>query len=160
MTDKELRRLNRRELLELLVAQSREIDRLRAQLDTAEQRLADRQLQINQAGSIAEASLQINQVFEAAQRAAEQYLENVRSLSARQEQLCRQQEQETAQKTSAMLAEAEQRCRALEAATAKNCAAMIREANQAFTKARGTMKAAGEPADTPPASCAPAPEGC
>lgn len=47
-------------------------------------------IKINQAGSIAEASLQLNQVFEAAQQAAEQYLENIRSLSGRQEQVCQQ----------------------------------------------------------------------
>ena len=90
MTDKELRKLNRSALLEMLVEQSRENDRLRAQVDELQRLLSDRQLKINQAGSIAEASLQLNQVFEAAQQAAEQYLENIRSLSGRQEQVCQQ----------------------------------------------------------------------
>ena len=85
MTDKELRKLNRSALLEMLVEQSRENDRLRAQVDELQRLLSDRQ-----AGSIAEASLQLNQVFEAAQQAAEQYLENIRSLSGRQEQVCQQ----------------------------------------------------------------------
>lgn len=67
MTDKELRKLNRSALLEMLVEQSRENDRLRAQVDELQRLLSDRQLKINQAGSIAEASLQLNQVFEAAQ---------------------------------------------------------------------------------------------
>ena len=70
MTDKELRKLNRSALLEMLVEQSRENDRLRAQVDELQRLLSDRQLKINQAGSIAEASLQLNQVFEAAQQAA------------------------------------------------------------------------------------------
>lgn len=65
MTDKELRKLNRSALLEMLVEQSRENDRLRAQVDELQRLLSDRQLKINQAGSIAEASLQLNQVFEA-----------------------------------------------------------------------------------------------
>lgn len=73
MTDKELRKLNRSALLEMLVEQSRENDRLRAQVDELQRLLSDRQLKINQAGSIAEASLQLNQVFEAAQQAAENY---------------------------------------------------------------------------------------
>ena len=84
MTDKELRRMSRRELLELLVALSRENDSLKAQLAQAEQRLNERQLLLAQAGSIAEAALQINQVFSAAQQAADQYLESVRALGARQ----------------------------------------------------------------------------
>ena len=90
MTDKELRTLYRTALLEMLGEQSRENDRLRAQVDELQRLLSDRQLKINQAGSIAEASLQLNQVFEAAQQAAEQYLENIRSLSGRQEQVCQQ----------------------------------------------------------------------
>ena len=68
MTDKELRKLNRSALLEMLVEQSRENDRLRAQVDELQRLLSDRQLKINQAGSIAEASLQLNQVFEAASK--------------------------------------------------------------------------------------------
>ena len=133
MTDKELRRMGRRELLELLVAQSRENDRLREQLERADRLLNDRRLQIEQAGSIAEAALQVNQVFTAAQRAADQYLENIRALSARQEEICRQREEESSRKAEAMLAEAERRCQALEAKTAENCAGMIRQAQQTFT---------------------------
>lgn len=40
--------------------------------------------------------MQINQVFKSAQAAAEQYLENIRALSGRQEQICRQLEEESA----------------------------------------------------------------
>lgn len=96
MTDKELRKLSRSVLLEMLLEQGRENDRLRAQVEQLQRQLSDRQLKIDQAGSIAEASLQINQVFEAVQVAAEQYLENIRTLSGRQEQICRQREEESA----------------------------------------------------------------
>lgn len=44
MTDKELRKLNRSALLEMLVEQSRENDRLRAQVDELQRLLSDRQL--------------------------------------------------------------------------------------------------------------------
>ena len=96
MTDKELRKLSRSVLLEMLLEQGRENDRLRAQVEQLQRQLSDRQLKIDQAGSIAEASLQINQVFEAVQVAAEQYLENIRTLSGRQEQICRQRGEESA----------------------------------------------------------------
>ena len=96
MTDKELRKLSRSVLLEMLLEQGRENDRLRAQVEQLQRQLSDRQLKIDQAGSIAEAPLQINQVFEAVQVAAEQYLENIRTLSGRQEQICRQREEESA----------------------------------------------------------------
>lgn len=81
MTDRELRKLNRTELLELLLEKSRENERLRTQLEEAKEQLADRAIQLANAGSIAEAALELNGVFEAADRAASQYLENVRRIT-------------------------------------------------------------------------------
>lgn len=78
MTEKELRRLSRVELLEMLLEQSRELERVKKQLDQANARLEDRRILLEESGSIAEAALKLNGVFEAAQRAADQYLENVR----------------------------------------------------------------------------------
>ena len=78
MTDKELRRLTRADLLEMLAAQGREKRRLEEELAEARERLADRGIQIKEAGSIAEAALRLSGVFEAAQAAADQYLENVK----------------------------------------------------------------------------------
>lgn len=79
MTDRELRRLSRLDLLEVLVTQSKEIDRLKAEIEELNQRLEDRDIVMSNSGSIAEASLRINNVFEAAQRAADQYVSSVRS---------------------------------------------------------------------------------
>ena len=70
MTEKELKKLHRSDLLELLIAQEKENEQLRSQIAQLEARLADRTIAIDQAGSIAEASLQINGVFQAAQNAA------------------------------------------------------------------------------------------
>lgn len=81
MTEQELRKLNRLELLELLLEEVRENERLRAQLAEANRKLQDRQIQSERAGSIAQAALQLNGVFEAAQKAAAQYVENVRRLA-------------------------------------------------------------------------------
>lgn len=84
MTDKEVRKLKRAELLEILVQQKKEIVRLEKQLKEAEEKLQSRDIIIQQAGSIAEASLRLNHIFEDAQNAANQYLENVRRLTAQQ----------------------------------------------------------------------------
>ncbi len=81
MTDKELRRLSRAELLEMLLAQVEENERLKARLEEAERALEDRRLSVSRAGSLAEASLQLNDVFAAADRAARQYVENVQRLA-------------------------------------------------------------------------------
>lgn len=106
MTDRELKKLSRADLLELLVEQLKENDQLRAQLEAAEKRLAQRKIELEKAGSIAEASLQLNGVFEAAQAACAQYVENIEQLSARQEQICAQMERETREKCDRMLADA------------------------------------------------------
>lgn len=77
MTDRELRKLKRAELLEMMIAQNKEIELLREKLMRAEEKLKEREIRIGKAGSIAEAALQLNHIFEDAQRAADQYLENV-----------------------------------------------------------------------------------
>ena len=78
MTEKELRRLSRTDLLEMLLEQSKEVQRLQQELEETKQKLEDRRLMEQEAGSVAEAALRINKVFEAAQQAADQYLENIR----------------------------------------------------------------------------------
>ena len=103
MTDKELKRLSRLELLELLVAQGREMDQLQRQLDEATAVLEDRRIKQENVGSIAEAALSLNGVFESAQKAAEQYLHNARLI-----------EQETRQRCEELLAATQARCAELE----------------------------------------------
>ena len=85
MTDKELRRLSRRELLQMLLEQTSEVERLQAELDKTRAELNDRAIMLESCGNIAEASLKINRVFEAAQQAAEQYLINVRRIDTGQQ---------------------------------------------------------------------------
>lgn len=114
MTDNDLKKLNRAELLELLVEQSKKIDQLQAQLDEANRKLADRQIEIDKAGSIAEASLRLSGVFQAAEEAAAQYLENIQRLSGEQEKVCARMEEESKKKARALLLTTEERCRARE----------------------------------------------
>ena len=79
MTDKELRHLNRSELLQMLITQGEENRRLKEELEEANKKLNERQLVMENAGSIAEASLQLSGVFEAAEKAARQYLDSVKN---------------------------------------------------------------------------------
>lgn len=84
MTEKELLSLKKSELLEIMLAQSREIDSLRAQLAEANARLEERRIAIEESGSIAEASLKLTKVFEEAQKAADLYVENVKRKERRE----------------------------------------------------------------------------
>lgn len=78
MTDKELKHLSRAELLEMLLAQMEENEKLKRRLQDAEADLDNRRIAISEAGTMAEAALRLNGVFEAADLAAKQYLENIR----------------------------------------------------------------------------------
>ena len=82
MTDRQLKKLNRNELLELMLEQSKEIDRLQAELDETKAALAERNLKIATCGSIAEAAAEVNSLFRSAQRAADMYLLNVQRICA------------------------------------------------------------------------------
>lgn len=126
--DQDLKKLNRRELLELLLKQGTEIQTLQGKLRKAESALADRQLRIDQAGSIAEASLQLSGIFEAAQAACRQYTENIEQLSSRQEELCGRMERESRERAAAIVAEAEERSAILERDTQQRCQAMLEKA--------------------------------
>ena len=136
MTERELRRLSRSDLLELLLAQRRENEQLRCILDQTQAQLADRTVQINNAGSIAEASLQLSGIFNAAQDSCQYYLENIKLLSERQNQICQQMEQETQEKCDRMVAEAElksQQCW-------ENCSAKIKQLVDSFEGLQQVME--------------------
>ena len=109
MTERELRRLSRSDLLELLLIQRKENEKLRALLDQAEARLADRKIQIDKAGSLAEASHQLSGIFNAAQESCQYYLDNIQQLSERQNIVCQQMEAETKARCDRMVEEAERK---------------------------------------------------
>ena len=84
MTEKELLKLNKSEMLEIMLAQSREIDSLREQLAEAKAELEDRRITIEKDGTLAEAYLQLTRIFEEAQKAADLYLDNVKRTAGEQ----------------------------------------------------------------------------
>ena len=107
MTDKEIKQMSRSELLELLIAQMEENEILRNRLEKVEAELQSRQISLDKAGSIAEAALLLNGVFQSAEEAARQYLENIRNLSEKQEEVCRQLEEQAQENANAIMEEAE-----------------------------------------------------
>ena len=78
MTDKELKRLRRTELLELFLAQSKQVESLENKVAQLEKELHDRRIVMEETGSIAEAALKLNKVFEQAQQAADDYVQSVK----------------------------------------------------------------------------------
>ena len=103
---------------------------LREELEQAKKSLEKREIALNEAGSIAVAALQINGVFEAAQAASQQYIENIRSLSDRQAAICAQRDMDNRVEVERKLKEAEEKCAAMEYASKRKCEAMEQEAKQ------------------------------
>lgn len=106
MTDKDLKRLSRSDLLEMLLDLSKENDALRKENQQLHQQLEDRTIAIENCGTLAEAALQINGVFQTAHAACEQYMQNIRERSNSMEQFCSQMEMETQRRCEAMIEEA------------------------------------------------------
>ena len=107
MTDKELKRMSRAELLQMLITQVEENQSLQARLEAAETQLKDRSLAVSETGTLAEAALSLNGVFQAADAAAQQYLDNIRQMQERQELLYQEAEDEAKRNADAIVAEAD-----------------------------------------------------
>ena len=78
MTGKELKKLSRTELLQMLLYQVEENEQLRNRLEEAETRLRERAIVMEHSGSMAEAAMRLSGVFDQAQQAADDYLESIR----------------------------------------------------------------------------------
>lgn len=108
MTDKELRRLSRRDLLEMLLSQTEENEALRKKLARAEAKLQERTIVMEKAGSLAEAALSLSGVFQAADEAAQQYVDSLRKINEEQDAFCRQVREKAQQDANRIRQEADQ----------------------------------------------------
>lgn len=88
MTERELKKLSRSDLLELLLVQTKENELLKKKLEETEKALEERQLRLVRVGTLAEAMVEVNHVMEAAQAAADQYLENIAVMEAEAKARC------------------------------------------------------------------------
>lgn len=75
---KELKKLSRGELLNLLLEVTEENEKLREENMKLREECDNKLVLMNNAGSIAEASLKLTKVFEEAQKAANIYLDSVK----------------------------------------------------------------------------------
>lgn len=137
LTNKELKRLKRRDLLELLLEQSKEKDALTRQLEEKDKmieelqvKLENKDIDIQEAGTIAEASFKLNGVLEAAEKAAKQYLDNLRQLSEKEEYLYTVKEKEVEERCKDVLSKTTQQCEEYLKMTELKCQQREREAEE------------------------------
>ena len=78
MTDKEFKRLSRSRLIEIIYQLQLKQEELTADNEKLSKELADKRLRVSKAGNIAEAALEIHNVMQSAQDAADHYLEEIK----------------------------------------------------------------------------------
>lgn len=110
MTEKELQKYRRAELIARLLELERENEQLDEENERLYEELMRRDGEGERAGSLAEASQQIGYVMNAAQDAADNYFDSV-------ERLCREREE----KSRELVAEAKKRCLDMARKTAMLC---------------------------------------
>lgn len=128
MTNKELSKLRRTELLEILIAQGKEQERLQQELTAAQEAVKARELAIGESGSIAEASLRLNDVVGAAQRAADLYTENVKRVMDQQQQESDRVLADAQSRSAQLLADADKRVRSMLDAANEQVARILQNA--------------------------------
>ena len=106
MTDKEFKRLNRSQLIEIIYQFQIKVEELTQENQSLKAALEDKRLRITQAGNIAEAALAVNNVMQAAQDAAQQYLDEIRALYAETDEACQNMRKHAAVEADAIRAQA------------------------------------------------------
>ena len=80
MISKELKKLNRRELVDVIYQLKKNEEQLREQIASLEEQLQDRRIKLSVAGSIAEVATDITGIFSVAQATADLYLREIASM--------------------------------------------------------------------------------
>ena len=106
MTDKEFKRLSRPQLIDIIYQLQIEERKLTEENAKLKEELADKRIRLHQTGNIAEASLAIHNVMEAAQNAAEQYLTEIRIMRAETEEQCQRLLEKAQNEADAIIAHA------------------------------------------------------
>ena len=106
MAKNDLKRMNRVQLTELLLAERHRISELEDEVAALNAKLEEREIKIENAGSIAEASLSLNGVFESTEAACRQYIENVERLCSDREKSSRIREESSKKESGEIIEKA------------------------------------------------------
>lgn len=132
MTEKEVRRLNRSDLIEIIYELQKQNKENSERIRSLEQELEDRSLKLSKAGSIAEAAIQVNNVLESAQAAADQYLSSIRTANASVEKKLEKTQRQCDEMVRRAQSEADRLLTAAKEQAAKTVADADRQAAEAW----------------------------
>lgn len=103
MNGKELKRLSRSELIEIIYQLKKNEQELQEKLASMQQEIEDKRIRLSNAGSIADAATSVTGMFDAAQRAADIYLKEIVAMKEDAEKECSQMIAQATQKVEAVL---------------------------------------------------------
>ena len=139
MTDKEFKRLSRSQLIDIIYQLQLKQEELTEDNEKLARALADKRFRIQKAGNLAEASLEIHNVMQTAQDAAEHYLEEIKQMVNDEKQRILKKAND---KAAAILANAQQEAAAILAKAhqeAEAISAQAKKENPAGTPAGKTI---------------------
>ncbi len=129
--------MSRAELLDLLLEAMKENEALKQRIQTLTNELSSREILISKAGSIAEASLALSGIFDAAQEAADTYLINLEKTNGASEQILQRAKSEAAQikkdaerQSAALIDAARRQAAETKAKSEKEVSEMVRQAKE------------------------------
>ena len=105
MVSKELKKLSRRELIDIIYQLKKNEQQTQEQLAALEEALQDKRIRLSVAGSIAEAATDITQVFATAQRTADLYLHEIAAMKEDAEKECAAMIEEARKQAAEILAD-------------------------------------------------------
>ena len=79
--------LSKNEMMMVMHDQEQEIERLKAKVSELQATIDNYEIKVEEAGTLAEASVQINNLFEAAQVTVETYIENMKKRAEKSEEI-------------------------------------------------------------------------
>ena len=105
MVNKELKRLSRRELVDIIYQLKKNEQELQDEIDSLKKQLDDKHLKISNAGSIADAAVNVTDILATAQKTADLYLQEIASMKADTEKECSKKIEDADKKVNEILAE-------------------------------------------------------
>lgn len=103
MISKELKKLNRRELVDVIYQLKKNEEQMQEKIAALEAELQDRRIHLSVAGSIAEAATDITGVFSVAQATADLYLREIASMKEDAERECEKMIEEAKKKVEIIM---------------------------------------------------------
>ena len=116
MINKELKRLSRRELVDIIYQLKKNEQEMQEEIESLKSELQDKRIRISMAGSIADAAMSVTNVFSTAQMTANLYLREISLMKEDTEKECTKKVEEAEKKVKEILADGEKKFDALKVA--------------------------------------------